>query len=345
VTIGRAGPLVCAGAIFLSSLGLDERRAGAAPLTVTLEYAAEPGCPDITEFKAVVVGRLGRDPFVEAAPEHVLVRIESHGRAMDGRIEWRDAGGKWTGDQGFPSVTADCPRLVRTMGFALAVEIQLLTRTAAEVNTTPAGPVPAIPAENARPDTTSPLARTLPPEGTTGPRVADVGYSPTGKRHPAFATGAGPSVGFGISSAPVLLGRLFGAVAWQFVSVELAAVVSLPTTTRRADGAGFSQQHFLGSSAACATVARWRSCVLGNAGVVRMNGENIGRANSASVALVQAGIRAGIGQRLGRRVLLNAHADGLINLTRWTARLDRVPVWTAPRFAAELGLDVTLRFP
>jgi hypothetical protein len=314
-------------------------------MTVRLEYLVEPGCPDVTEFKAVVAGRLGRDPFLEIAPEHVLVRIESRGRAMDGRIEWRDASGKWTGDQGFPSVTADCPRLVRTMGFALAVQIQLLTSPAADVNPGPAAPIPALPTENARPDPTSPVARTAPAEVTTGPRVADAGHPPTGRLYPAFAIGAGPALGFGISSAPVLLGRLFGAAAWQHVSVELAAAVSLPATTRRADGAGFSQQHFFGSAAACATFARWRSCVLGNAGEVRMTGENIDRANSASVALVQAGIRSGIGQRLGRRVLLNEHADGLINLTRWTGRLDRVPVWTAPRFAAALGVDVSVQFP
>jgi hypothetical protein len=160
-----------------------------------------------------------------------------------------------------------------------------------------------------------------------------------------FAAGTGPSVGFGISSAPVLLGRIFGSVAWPHLSVELAAVVSVPATIRRADGAGFSQQHLFGSAAACTSVARWRSCLLGNAGEVRMSGENIDRTTSASVALVQAGVRSGIDQRLGSRVYLNAYADGLINLTRWTGRLDRVPVWTAPRFAAALGVDVSVQFP
>jgi hypothetical protein len=43
-------------------------------------------------------------------------------------------------------------------------------------------------------------------------------------------------------------------------------------------------------------------------------------------------------------VFLNAHLDGLTILTRWTAALDEVPVWTAPRFAAALGVDVGVRF-
>ena len=59
--------------------------------------------------------------------------------------------------------------------------------------------------------------------------------------------------------------------------------------------------------------------------------------------------RPGLGSasstRLGRRFFVGAHADGLTNVTRWTATLDQVPVWTAPRFAAVLGLDVGVRSP
>jgi hypothetical protein len=315
---------------------------------VTLEYAAGPGCPNATEFQAFVAARLGRDPFVETAPEHVLVRIESRGRAMDGRIEWRNASGEWTGDQAFPSVGTDCSRLVWTMAFALAVQIQFLAKagTATDANAAPVEPVPSSPqVPSAPPGATPPIAPTPSREGTTTPVIADAARRPGGTLRPVFATGAGPLVGFGISSAPVLLGRLFGAVAWPHLSVELAAVVSVPATTRRADGAGFSQQHLYGSAAACATVGRWSWCVLGNGGEVRMTGKNIDQATSASVALVEAGVRSGLSQRLGRRVSLNAHADGLVNLTRWTARLDRVPVWTAPRFAAALGVDVSVQFP
>jgi hypothetical protein len=327
VTIGRAGPVVCAGGILLSLSGLSPRPARAAPLTVTLEYAAPAGCPDASELKAVVAARLGRDPFGETAPEHVLVRIESRGRAMDGRIEWRDSNERWTGDQSFPAVNADCGHLVRTMGFALAVQIQFLASASTSAPDTPPAPVPEA--------TTAP----------TAPVVPDAPHSPTGRRGPVFAAGTGPAVGFGISSAPVLLGRIFGAVAWSHVSFELAAAVSVPATIRRADGAGFSQQHLLGSAAACANLARWRSCLLGNAGEIRMSGQDIDRATSASAALVQVGARSGIDQPLSRRIYLNAYADGLINLTRWTGRLDRVPVWTAPRFAATLGVGVGLQFP
>ncbi|HUK64950.1 MAG TPA: hypothetical protein VLV15_16545, partial [Dongiaceae bacterium] len=238
---------------------------------MSLEYAAAPGCPDAAGFKVVVIARLGHDPFVETAPEHVVVRIESRGRALDGRIEWRDSSGKWTGDQTFPPVITECPRLVRAMGFALAVQIQLLARAHAGANADVVVPVePASPpkALTDRPIARPPITTSPQVEGTTAPGVADAAHPPMGRLRPVFAAGAGPLVGFGISSAPALLGRVFGALAWQHVSVELAAVVSLPATTRRADGAGFSQQHLLGSAAACATATRWSSCLLANGGEV-----------------------------------------------------------------------------
>jgi len=122
-------------------------------------------------------------------------------------------------------------------------------------------------------------------------------------------------------------------------------VASLPATTRRPDGAGFSQQHLLVNAAACAAVTRWNGCVVAGAGAVSMAGEDIDRPTSARVPVLQAGARAGVTQHLGQRMFLNAHVDGLINVTRWTATLDQVPVWTAPRFAAALGVDGGVRFP
>jgi hypothetical protein len=169
VIVRRQARLVWAGAVFLSLLALSGREARAAPLTVRLEYAAGPGCPDAADFKTVVITRLGYDPFMESAPERVLVRIEPRTGTIDGRIEWRDASGKWAGEQAFPSVSTDCPRLVRAMGFALAVQIQLLARAAAvpdanvvapaETGSPPQGPAIAEP----------PIATMPPPEAPTIP--------------------------------------------------------------------------------------------------------------------------------------------------------------------------------
>ena len=347
---GRAGSFVCAGVAGLALLGAAGGAARAAALAVTLEYAAGPGCPGTADFKAIVTTRLGRDPFTEGAPDHVAVRIAPRGGSLDGRIEWRDAAGKWAGDQSFSPAGGDCLRLVRAMGFALAVQIQLLATARADPEPEApsrgeAAPAPA-PGPPPPPAAPSPPPATPPPASApaAAPGVTAVAPSPTQGPRPVLAAGVGPAVGLGLSSTAVPLGRVFGAVSWPRLSVELAAEASLPTTTRRPDGAGFSQHHLLAGAAACRVLARWRGCVVAKAGAIWMTGE-IDRPTSAWVPIVEAGGRLGFSQPVGRRAFLDAHADALLNLTRWTATLDGVPVWTAPRFAAALGLDAGVRFP
>lgn len=368
----RAGRLACVGLIALvSSLGLPEREARAARMMVTLAYAADSGCPDATEFKSVVVGRLGYDPFVEGAMDHVLVRLERRGGGgggggMTGRIEWRDAAGRWTGEQAFPSAGTECSGLARAVGFALAVQIQFLATANSGSGTDGAAPGGLGPSPEARGGRDAPVSSPAPPpdpapatereplrpEGVPPPEkpatpAGETAASPEpheARSAPSFALGAGPSVGLGFSASPVALGRLFGALSWQRLSIEVAAAASLPETIRRRDGAGFAQQHLFGSAALCGAASRWNGCLLANAGQVRMAGQDIERPTSANVALVQVGLRAALVQALGRWAFLAARADGLINVTRWTGSLDQVPVWTAPRFGAALGVDVGVRF-
>jgi hypothetical protein len=210
--------LIRVGAVLLvASLASSAGEAQAAPLTVHLDYAAGPGCPDAADFRAVVIARLGYDPFSEGAPEHVLVRIEPRDRAIDGRIEWRDAGGKWAGEQAFPSVSTDCSRLVRAMGFALAVQIQLLAKGATPADATvepsvEASPPPQAPAVET---VSKPQIPVQPLKEQTVAGNADLERSTDSAARPVFAIGAGPSIGLGLSSSPVLLGRLFGAVTWS----------------------------------------------------------------------------------------------------------------------------------
>ncbi len=118
-------------ALLAGALVAGAARAGAAELTVTLDYQPAPACPDAADFQALVAARLGRDPFRDGAPDHVLVRIVPRGHALDGSLEWRDAKGDLVGEQTFPQVSADCLRLTRAMGFALAVQIELLASRAA----------------------------------------------------------------------------------------------------------------------------------------------------------------------------------------------------------------------
>jgi hypothetical protein len=141
-----------------------------------------------------------------------------------------------------------------------------------------------------------------------------------------------------------LLGRVFGLLAWQQASIQLAVEASLPSTIRRADGAGVTEQLLLLSVAGCEAIEHWSACLVVDAGSVSLAGQDIDRPTSTRLPFVDTGLRAGFTQPLGLRAFMNAHADGLVVLTRWTASLDDVPVWTMPRFAAALGIDIGVQF-
>ena len=90
--------------------------------------------------------RAARDTthFRADAPDRVVVRIEAAGRTLEGRLEWHDASGAVIGEQSFPSRTGDCDELTRAMGFALALQVQLMAATMGETRAPPA-PAPAAP--------------------------------------------------------------------------------------------------------------------------------------------------------------------------------------------------------
>jgi hypothetical protein len=194
--------IACFGVVSLWAMGTAEREACAAAVTVTLEYRAGAGCPDVAEFRAVVIARLGRDPFSEDAPDHVLAQITPRMHALDGQLEWRDVSGRWAGEQIFPLVTTDCVRLTRTMGFALAVQIQLLADTRA--TSEPDGATAANDASAAA--IASKESRPLP---IVVPPLLPPRYRPG----PELVLGAGSSLGVGMASTPVLLGRLLAGFA------------------------------------------------------------------------------------------------------------------------------------
>jgi len=343
---GRTAKLACAAAAFIPLLAqAEEGQTSAGPLVVALEYAAVPDCPEIGDFKAIVAGRLGRDPFRDGSPDRVLVQVASYGLAYEGRIEWRDAQGRWAGDRNFPSRSADCRELVRAMAFALALQIQL-SGTASATRDSGAAPVEAVPtAEAAAPPPTPPP--TTPPVDVQ--REVPAPSPPAGalERRPQrmLAVGAGALVGFGVSSGPVPFGRLFGNLAWPRWSLELAAEVGWPSTVRREDGAGFAQQVLLAGLAGCGTIAPWSACVLAKGGVIRIEGKDIDDPASPTGPLVATGLRLAVMQPLGRRLYVTAQAEGLLLVTRWRVTLDDNLVWTSPRFAGNIGMDLGVRFP
>jgi hypothetical protein len=309
--------------------------ATAKPLSVTLEYDVPSTCPDARTFKAMVTARLGRDPFVEAAPNRVFVLVSLADDTILGELVWRDSAGNSTGKQNFPSRTNHCAQVIAAIGFALAVQIQLLEL---EDDGRPS------PSSEGAPTPSKAIVAPAPPSAErAAPQVVVHVPKPLGSA-PIFSLGGGAAVDLGTSQQPVPAGRVFAAVRWAPVAVELALEASPPVTTRRADGAGFSQWYFLASAAGCGAVDPWSACAVLKAGSVRVAGRDIDVPNGAGAALVQSGLRLALSQRLNASAFVSFRGEGLVNLTRWSVSLDHFPVWSAPRFAFDSGLDFAVVF-
>ena len=337
--VAATQPFVWAVAFVLAAVATPgEGRAGTVAVATRLNYDAAAGCPTGDGFQAIVTARLGYDPFRADAPDRVVLRIQAAGRTLEGRLEWQDAGGVSIGKQTFPSRTGDCAELARAMAFAMALQIQLRAATVGESIS---------PAPTAKPSeaTNPPAAPTLPapvaPLESAGAAVSE----PRADLHgPSVLAGAGALAGLGISSKPIAVGRLFAAVAWTHVALELAGEVSAPSTTNRADGAGFSQEQFLASLATCGVSLPWSLCAVGKVGELRMVGQGVDVPLTVTGLMIQSGLRLSFSHTLGRSAYIIGHTEGLARLTQGTVTLDSIPVWTTPRFAALFGIDVAFRF-
>jgi cell division septation protein DedD len=317
--------------------------AGNAPLAVALEYAVPAGCPDESEFKSIVVGRLGYGAFREDVPDRALVHVAPHGKTLEGRIEWQDAAGQWQGERTFPSRSGDCDQLVRAMAFALALQIQLLAHTASSPESPP--PTTELVEDKAAreppPGAEKPAAPKQPPAPPPTPATEE----PAAPARPlAFAVGIGGLAAVGMSNELTPLGRVFGSVAWRALSIDLAAEMGPASTIRREDGAGFSHREILAALAVCGGLDRWSLCLVGKGGQIRIHGEGVDNPTSLSGAYLQTGLRLAVRQDLGSHFFLRAQAEGLATVNRPRVALDKLPVWTAQRFAETLGLDLGVRF-
>jgi len=332
----------CAASLGFSAIAtLSGGAARATQLEAQLEYSAAPGCPGAREFQAVVTGRLGYSPFRADARDRVIVRIETTARALEGRLEWKGNAGGLIGEHAFPSRSRDCVELARAMGFALALQIQLMATTAAESRASEAAPPSNVsPTETVVASPPVPIV-IAPQPATISRTTTDSGFRLT---EPSIAVGVGGAVGIGAAPTTVPVGRLFGTLEWSRVAVELAAELSGPSSTHRADGAGFSQQQLLASLAGCGVRGRWSTCLVARMGEMRVVGEGIDVRATSFGLVAQAGLRLALTQKLGSRLQITVHADGLALITRGVVTLDAMPVWTTPRLAASFGADLGIRF-
>ncbi|HYO94028.1 MAG TPA: hypothetical protein VER33_05920 [Polyangiaceae bacterium] len=299
------------------------------PLSVALLYEVAPGaagCPSDLHFRGLVGEQLRYEAFNERAALRLRARIRpDQSGALAGTLVWSDAAAERTGERRLTSPSGDCAELARAMSFAIAVQIQLLSTSATDVQ--PADEAAAGKAKASRPGARSEQLA-LPPRKRS--------------RQPGrvLAFGGGPTASHGIAPSLSAGARLFGTIGTGPFSLELALEPDLPVTQTQPDGSGFRFSSYGGSLAPCTTLDPLMLCVLAGMGRVRVEGFGVDEVRAPSSTTARAGLRLGFGLPLRERLATLVHLDALAMLTPRTVYLRGAPAWTTPDVGLRLGIDV-----
>jgi hypothetical protein len=325
------------------------------PIAVTLDYdiaSGTGGCPGVQEFRASVERQLGYDPFQSAAEHRVAVHIERKDLGFGGRIRWSDAAGHWVGERRLSSRRPDCGGIAASVAFSVAVQIQLMATLAAPMPapTASAAPAPAMAADaglaTATPTPPPPPNSVAKPPAPPTPAIpADSGepQKEGARRWLRLAVGVGPSVAFGVAPETTGIGRLFVSGRTGWFSLELAADGALPVTQRQMTGAGFSLERFAAAAAACGHAGPIAGCVTGTLGRLQARGFGVDAPSSPAGGFSQVGARLVASRDLGR-YFVALRLEGLVMTSPSRVTLNQAAVWTTPRVAELLGMDLGAHF-
>jgi hypothetical protein len=337
--------LACAGWLAISG---RQVYAGAKPF-FDLKYDVDPAlraCPDAVEFRSMVAERLKYDPYRGGSALVVEVRARPSEEGLDGSVRWSSPAESGLSERHFSPKSQDCHELMATIAFVVAVQLELMaTESGPEVapKATDGGTDKA-PDMVASPATAAAQAPSVTPSDTGAAESDSVPAAPASPSNWSALAGAGPTVGLGLAPAAIVQGRLFLAAEFTRIALEIGAEASLPTMTYQDHGGGFRYQLTLGTLAACARHRSMQVCGLGKLGRLAVRGVAVDKPASAAGFVAQVGPRVSYSVALGDHVALLAHVDALLLLTPWTVDVNRVPMWTIPRFAGVAGIDLAARF-
>jgi len=301
---------------------------------VYVRSASAETCPAEVDLRLWVMARLGYDPFSPQASRVVVARIDAQQGALHGNVELVDAQGLTSGQRSMTSRPERCAELARAMALSISLAIdperasQPPALPAAAPRQEPAAAPPREPAASA-------AAPPTPPRDAPAARGAQQdGHFFAGA---ALASSSGALPGFGLGG----LGYLGFRVSRLAVSLEGRGLESF--VGRNVGQSGRLSGSLLGPGAAlCGEALReFSGCLVAFVAAQRLTSSAVAEPKASTGLFVGLGprllwrkpLQAGLGLTLG--------LEGLVNLSRNTARLSNADVWTAWPVSAGgvLGLD------
>ncbi|MGC4063281.1 MAG: hypothetical protein QM784_01235 [Polyangiaceae bacterium] len=286
--------------------------------------------------------QLGYDPHRQGSTSGVRVRVRPTDTGIEGTVDWSTSADEHVGERRFESRSDECQKLIATIGFVVAVQLQLMAEEAASetsVSTSSSNGNGALERRETG-GAPEPLTSLTLTRRDFAIRLS-TSHDELGR---AVFAGVGPSVGFGLAPDPVALGRLFVAARLGWLGFEIGAERTLPARTTQDYGGGFEHVWTLGTVAACGFRGYAFVCGLSKLGNLHAEGFDVDRPASPDGFAWQVGPRLGYVLPVGDHFLLLGRAEALYLATPWTVHLNHVTVWSAPRVSAVAGIDIAARF-
>lgn len=299
--------------------------------------APDDRCPDEQSFRTLVVGRLGRDPFVEGASDEISVDIQVTPQAVRGRLTVVVAGRK-PAERRFSEAPSECQPLVEALATATALAIDPVRANAPNI---PPLPPPTGPVSQDRPPI--PTAPAPPPRADAEDHH---GGAPEPKTSLALV-------------ARVAVASAVGLAPWATMGAEAAVGLERGAFAIFLEGRGETQilegrgQHnarleatVLGAALApCAHVGVFFGCIVGRLGVLQGRAPEVVRPSLGSSTNASIGPRIGVWVPVTGSFAFVTTAELVVPLVRTTLIVDGQGAWTAPAIAGGLtvGLGYTNR--
>jgi hypothetical protein len=318
-----AAPLFAAAYVLLSP---QQARAGEGGVRLEVQ-APHAGCPSREQTMALIVARLGFDPFTESeGGDGPTLRIatEKSGDVLRVRVE-RLEGGSSVGERVLTSPRGNCAELIASAALAASILVDP-TGELRERRLEPQAEPRPVAASNAH---VGHVADQAPP-AVASPKVG-LEVKPFFGAYASGNIGFAPSASLGVA---LTAGARFG--HWR-IGVEGRADLPASSAPLR-DGTVVSASLLLVSLVPCYARSIARLCLVATLGSMRAETVDAGPVSRDSSLFGLAGARGGVEVPLGRTVSLTAHVEGLVPLRRLTIRARGNEAWTAPLAASSLGL-------
>ena len=307
--------------------------AGEIPPVATLVYEVDSeqarACPDESSFRTMVVGRIGRDPFVatKQAEKGFILRVKKKGAGLEANLRINDVHGKPI-DRHFVERLDRCDDLLEAVATTVAIAIDPLASPA------------AIP-------TPKPLPSKLDehPQVTPAPTKYELNPSQTPSTPWKLQGHAAFGLSFGLAPGTMVGGEIGVGLARDYFVIRLEGRGETQPSPASQRGIDLEATLLSGALVPCFRYDWFHACAVGRVGVLQGRSPSVEHPSLGSSIVGSLGLRAALSVPLGSVFRITPRAELVVPLVRTTLLVNASPAWTAPAIGGHFGLEVGLSTP